>query len=83
METQIVKLEHLGTKITPCYGGQNVIAEFHLTTICENIKNEYKIEGEIRGIATNDLHYNLISCEALTNNENTLIKEAIEDLLEW
>lgn len=83
MKTEILKLEHLQTDKTPCYGGFKVTAKFHLTTICEGIKNEYEVEGEIRGIATNDLYFNMIGCKALTNNENTLTTEAITDLLEW
>jgi hypothetical protein len=83
MDTQIVKLEHLGTKTSNTYGGTTTKAEYNLKTICNGVKNEYEITAEIRGIATADLHLNMIDCKPLTNNEETLIKEAIEELLNW
>jgi hypothetical protein len=82
-QTTILKLELNNVKTTPCWGGTTTTAEYSLETICNNIKNNYIVVGEIRGIATNDLYFNMISCEALTNNEETLIESAIEDLLNW
>lgn len=83
METKIIKLEHIQTKTQPTYGGTTTTVEYHLTTTCENLKNEYEIKAEVRGIPTADLYLNMIACKPLTNNENTLTQEAIEDLLGW
>mgnify|MGYP006330425447 FL=1 len=83
MKTKIVKLEYIKTEMKPTYGGYTTTVEYHLTTTCNNIKNEYEITAEIRGIATADLYLNMIACKPLTNNEETLTCEGIENLLEW
>lgn len=71
------------TKTSNTYGGTITTVEYNLTTKSNGIKNEYEIFAEIRGIATADLYMNLIDYKPLTNNEETLTKEAIEELLEW
>jgi len=81
--TTIVKLELNKVETTPTYGGTTTTAEYSLETICNNIRNNYIVVGEIRGIATNDLYFNMVSCEAQNNNEETLIESAIEELLNW
>jgi hypothetical protein len=83
MKTKILKLEYQKTTTSPTYGGTKTTVDYTLTTICEGIKNEYEIKAEIRGIATAEPFLNLIDCTPLTNNENTLTQEAIEDLLNW
>lgn len=83
MKTEVVKLEHISTHTKSTYGGSTTIVNYVLHTICGNLKNEYEIIAEIRGIATADLHLNIISCIPLTNNECTLIESVIEELLKW
>ncbi len=83
MKTTIVKLEYNRTKTTPTYGGTTTTVEYTLYTECGLLTNEYEITAEVRGLATADLYLNLIECKPLTNNENTLVTEAIEDLLGW
>jgi hypothetical protein len=83
MKTEILKLELDRTETVPCYGGTKTNAYYTLTTTCENMKNVYEIFAEIRGIATADLYLNIWGVTPLTNNENTLIPSAIEDLLGW
>jgi hypothetical protein len=83
METKILKLELNNVETVSTYGGSKTIVEYSLITVCENIQNVYTVVGEIRGIATADLYMNFVSASSLTNNENTLIESAIEDLLNW
>lgn len=80
---QILKLEHVQTKLVPCYGGQRIESQYTLTTTQNNILNVYTVDAEVRGLNTADPYMNVLSVENLTNNEETLTQEGIEDLLSW
>jgi len=82
-QTKITELAHTNSQIKSVYGGQKVILYYTLETICNNIKNKYELEAELRGIQSNDLHLNLLDVKALNNNEETLAFEGIENLLNW
>lgn len=83
MKTEILKLESSNVKTVPCYGGSKTTVEYDLTTVCENIVNHYVVTAEIRGITTADLYLQFEDAQPTTNNENTLIASAIEELLNW
>lgn len=81
--TQIVKLEMLNKKLVSVWGGNEIDCHYELTTTCDNMKNKYRIVGRVMGLNSAEPYLHMVSCEALTNNENTLEVEAIQDLLGW
>tara|TARA_B110000908_G_C10114563_1_gene384638 strand:+ start:304 stop:567 length:264 start_codon:yes stop_codon:yes gene_type:complete len=81
-EPKITKFEHAVTSTLPIYGGTRTVAEYNLETIQNGIRNDYTVKAEIRGIATGDLHLNVIEVIRDNNNEETLIDSAVTDLFE-
>lgn len=81
-EPKITKFEHAVTYANPVYGGTQIIAEYNLYTVQNGIRNDYTVKAEIRGIASGDLHFNVVEVIRDHNNEETLIDEAVIELFE-
>lgn len=80
---KIIKLELDKTEVKQVYGGSKVLVTYSLKTEQNGIENNYIVEAEIRGIATADLYLQFDGYEALSNNEETLTAEGVEELLNW
>lgn len=83
METSIIRLEKHNTELAPVWGGTAVTSHYDLTTECHGVINHYNVSAEVRGLDNGEPFMDMTKCEATTNNEATLINEAIQDLLGW
>jgi len=83
MKTTILNLVKLNTELKSCYGGQKILITYELTTMCEHTKNIYIVVAEVRGLDVAEPYLDVYSIEAETNNENTLVDDAIIDLLDF
>ena len=81
MKAEITKLEYVGTRAVPSYGDRRIEAQYSLDTITEGIINRYTVTLELRGLATADPFFDLRDSEPHTNNEHTLTKDAVSDLI--
>lgn len=86
MNTEITKIELLKKQLTPVWGGMNVDLIYCLETANEkdNTKNKYFIYGTLRGLDNpNEIYFEAITVIAVTNNQNTLTIEGLEELTDW
>ncbi len=79
---EILNLTQDKIELKPVYGGMKVVINYYLTTKTEGIENTYKVTASIRGIdkAMPEMVWEEVKAE--TNNEHTLIEEAIIERLE-
>lgn len=75
-------IEHNWTRIFPKWGGTSVIAEYSMTLKKNGWLNTYTIEAEVRGLKDCSPYLEVISVEAMHNNEETLIDSAVIDIFE-
>ena len=82
MKAKITKLDFVGTKVLPTFGGQTIEVEYYIETVQYGIKNNYTVFARVAGLSDGSIWLEPTSYEAHNNNENTLIESAIFDLFE-